>query len=69
MIKNVIIAELGLEAVKYNDNEYKRFEDEIGWQKWMNEYTDAKDGEECTEAEINEINKILKQAWDNVHKQ
>lgn len=36
---------------------------EVGWQDWMNDYTEAKEGEEITEAEAAKIDEILTAIW------
>jgi len=40
---------------------------EAGWQEWMREYTEAEDGEPCSEEEIKQIEKIQKELWEDVH--
>lgn len=55
-------------AKNYNTDEYNLFEAEYGWQEWMNDYTEASDDEECTEAEINAINRILADCFSEAHK-
>ena len=51
---------------KYRPEEFNLYLAEAGWEDWMNEYTDAEDGKECSEAEIREIEKIQKKLWDEV---
>ena len=54
-----------IEAAKaYADDEQRRFKDEYGWADWMNQYTEAGDGEEPTEAEMDGIDKVLDEAWE-----
>lgn len=55
------------EAAKYGYDNYKLFEDELGWQDWMNEYTTAKEGEEASESEISEINDELMEIFFEAH--
>lgn len=52
-----------------NYTEYSLFEAELGWQDWMNAYTEAEEGEEASEAEINEINKELKAIFKEAHEE
>ena len=40
---------------------------EAGWQEWMREYTEAEDGEECSEEEIKQMEEIQKELWEDVH--
>ena len=54
-------------AARYTEDEFRRYEDELGWQSWMEEFTDAEDGEPCSERELEEIHKIVIKAWYNVH--
>lgn len=49
------------EASKYTD--YETFRAEIGWQDWMEEYTESEEGEPVTESEGNKIEKILREAF------
>lgn len=63
-----IIEKLRAIAAGYAADEYQRFEDELGWQPWMEDFTDAADGEVCTVGEIEAINQVLRRAWDEVHK-
>lgn len=57
------------EAKKYDINEYNRFTDELGWEDWMNEYTEAEDGEEFTEAEGEAIEQELRAIFREAHKE
>ena len=55
-----------VEAVKkggYSRDEFNQFAAEYGWQDWMNDYTEAADGDPITEAESREIDKILEQGF------
>lgn len=62
-----IIEKLRAIAAGYAADEYQRFEDELGWQPWMEAFTDAADGEVCTVGEIEAINQVLRRAWDDAH--
>ena len=50
----------------YNPEQFELYVDNAGWESWMEEYTDAQDGEECTEREIKEIKSIQKEMWEDV---
>ena len=53
---------------KYNPDDFYLYCCEAGWESWMEEYTTAKDGEEISECEGNEINKIQHELWEDAHK-
>jgi hypothetical protein len=55
------------EMRKYQPNEFKIYVDDVGWEDWMNEYTDAEDGEPINEDDNRKIEKIQKELWDEVH--
>lgn len=57
------------EAKKYNFDELELFQAELGWQDWMNGFTDAEEGEEITEAEGNLIDDITRQAFLFAHEE
>ena len=57
------------EAKKYNFDELELFQAELGWQDWMNDYTNAEDGEEITDAESNLIDDITRQAFFFAHQE
>lgn len=61
-----IIKHLEKEAKKYNEKEYNLFVAEIGWEDWMEYYVEEEDY--ITEAEYEQIDKILLEAWNNIHK-
>lgn len=46
------------------DNDYIA---ELGWADWMNEYTEAEDGEPASEAETDRINEFLYECWKEAH--
>ena len=50
----------------YMADEFKIYMADAGWEYWMNEYTDAEDGEPCTEVELREIEKMQQKLWDEV---
>ena len=54
-------------AKRYDKSELTRFLDELGWMEWMNDYTEASDGDVCTEAELCEIDRIAKIAFEKAH--
>lgn len=53
-------------AKNYNDDEYDRFNDEVGYEDWMDDFVENPD-EELTEREVEKIDRILKQVWDLAH--
>ena len=48
-------------ARNYTEDEYQRFVDEVGFEDWMDEFMD---GDELTEREESEINKVLAEAFE-----
>ena len=62
-----IIEHLENEAKRYNDEEYARYEAEIGWEDWMDDFADTDNDDVLTESDCAKVNAILKEAWDNVH--
>ena len=48
-------------ARNYTEDEYQRFVDEVGFEDWMGEFMD---GDELTEREEREINKVLAEALE-----
>lgn len=48
-------------ARNYTEDEYQRFVDEVGFEDWMVEFMD---GDELTEREESEINKVLAEAFE-----
>lgn len=54
-------------AKGYADDEFELFKAETGWEDWMNEFTDAEDGEPCSERELKEIDKVLLEVWNQTH--
>lgn len=51
----------------YALDELKLFQDELGWEDWMSEFTSAEDGEEFTEGESDAIDDITKQIFEFAH--
>lgn len=56
-------------AKRYNEDELQRFQDELGWEDWMNEFTEAGDGEEFTEAEGLLIDSITEEIFRTAHEE
>lgn len=57
-----------LEVAKhYADDELELFIAETGWENWMNEYTEAEDGEPINDSECEEINKLLEDIFNEAH--
>lgn len=54
-------------AKQYNDNEFFRFEAEIGWEDWMEEFTEAPVGEPITDSDFESIESILQEAFTIAH--
>lgn len=50
-----------INSLGYDQNDYHRFEAEYGWSSWMEDYCE---GEDATEREIEEINEVLREAWN-----
>ena len=57
------------EAKKYGADQLELFQAELGWEDWMNEFTEAADGEEITETESAEIDEITKEIFEEAHKE
>lgn len=55
-------------ARSYENDQLELFIAELGWEDWMNEYTDASDDEEITEAEAEAIDEELKEIFNEAHK-
>ncbi len=51
------------QAKNYNEDQYDLFIAEQGWQDWMNDYTVAEEGKQCSESEIKEIEKEQLRLW------
>lgn len=51
----------------YKDDQFQLYTVEAGWQSWMEEYTEAKDGAEITEMEVETINDIQLEMWKEFH--
>lgn len=52
---------------RYNSDEFQIYMDEAGWEDWMNEYTEASEGDEISEREIKKIVQIQNELWNEVH--
>lgn len=49
---------------------YENFDDyvaEAGWQDWMEDFTEAPDGEECSETELKIIYEMQELIWKEAH--
>jgi len=51
----------------YKDDQFQLYVDDAGLESWMEEYIEAKDGEEITEMEGEMINDIQLEMWKEVH--
>lgn len=54
-------------AARYNPEELQLFIDETGWEDWMNDYTEAEEGEPISDRECNEIDEILTKIFNEAH--
>lgn len=54
-------------AKNYEEHELQLFIAETGWEDWMNEYTEAEDGEPISEWEAAEIDRILEGIFREAH--
>lgn len=59
-----VVERLQEQAKRYGENEEQRFIDEIGWEDWMNDFTE--DSEDMTENELRVIDDILTQIFESV---
>lgn len=57
------------EAKKYAADDLDLFIAETGWEDWMNEYTDAEDGEPISDEEGKKIDKILISIFEKAHEE
>jgi len=53
------------EAKRYDT--FHSFESELGWEDWMNNYTDAQDDDDLTQSEIETINSVLQYFYNKAH--
>lgn len=67
-LSNEIRNSLIEEAKKYGKDELCLYQAELGWQDWMNDFTEADEGEPISEAESKEIDKITEEAFNAAHK-
>ena len=51
---------------KYTKDEYERFSAELGWEDWMEDFTDEPEGEPATECESEDIDRVIREAWEEV---
>ena len=64
---NKTIEQAKKEMAKYNKTDFELYVSEAGWESWMEEYTEVKDGEEYTEIEWKAIVEKQKEMWAEVH--
>lgn len=57
-----------VKKAKYYDD-LNEFIIEIGWEEWMNDFTDVEDYEIITEEDNEDIDEILKEVWNKAHKE
>lgn len=54
-------------AKNYAEDELQLFIEDTDWQDWMNEYTEAEDGEQISEQECKKIDEILTKIFNEAH--
>lgn len=59
-----VVERLQEQAKRYGESEKERFIDEVGWEDWMNDFTE--DSEDMTENELRVIDDILTQIFESV---
>ena len=52
---------------EYKSDEFQKYCAEAGWESWMEEYTESKNGDEFSEAEGYTITKIQREMWKTAH--
>lgn len=60
---NKILKKILKKMKNYKESEYKLYQDETGWEDWMNEFVAH---EEPTESEFSKIEKIQKDIWSRI---
>ena len=63
MLNQKTICELKDQFEKYGPNDWNLFKAEYGWADWMQDFTEAADGEEMSEWEGKEIEKAMAEVW------
>lgn len=63
-MKTEIREKLQNQAKNYEDDELQRFVAEVGWEDWMNDFTE--NSEDMTESELRAIDDILTQIFESV---
>ena len=61
------LAKLVNEAKEYNDEDYELYVCEIGWDDWMNDFTEVPECDPLTEEESHEINEVLREIFEYAH--
>lgn len=51
------------EAKNYESDQLELFKAELGWQDWMNVFTESEEGGEITESEAKEIDEVLDEVF------
>lgn len=54
-------------AARYAEDELQLFINEIGWEDWMNDYTEAEEGEPASDRECRIIDEILADIFNEAH--
>lgn len=56
-------------AQNYDKEQLNLFQGELGWEEWMEQFTESADGEPITEAESDVIDKITAEIFATAHKE
>ncbi|MBP3921388.1 MAG: hypothetical protein J6D27_00280 [Ruminiclostridium sp.] len=56
-------------AQNYDKEQLNLFQGELGWEEWMEQFTEAADGEPITEAESDVIDGITAEIFATAHKE
>lgn len=54
-------------ARNYSANEFEQFSADAGYASWMDEFVEDSDAEELTEADVERINSVLREAFAKAH--
>lgn len=72
MFKNQIpdayLEEIKEQMILYDEDDFKKYTADVGWEEWMDEFTDVVDESELIpESDIKKIEKIQEEIWEEVH--
>lgn len=54
-------------AAGYKPEELQLFIDETGWEDWMNDYTEAEEGDPISDRDCSAIDEILTEIFNEAH--